>query len=92
MSREILQMYSFHQNYYAFIICSIWIGRVANSFVICGGDFSGRSTTMKCQRQTLRVASSTTTETEAIPVIQGIRDVVDDYDIFLLDMWYVVFY
>lgn len=33
----------------------------------------------------MRASSSTTTD--SIPVLGGIRDIVDKYDAFLLDMW-----
>ena len=70
------------------VICWIsCIGSIAHSFVIGAGGGDGTATTRSVAIRMSTTASNT--ETQVIPVIQGIRDIVDDYDVFLLDMWYV---
>ena len=77
------------------VICWVsCIGRkVAHSFVIGGVPTAAATTTTTARSVLARMSASAATSTEdattTIPVIQGIRDIVDDYDVFLLDMWYV---
>ena len=71
------------------VICWIsCIGSIAHSFVIGGGG-SGDTATTRSAAIRMSTTTASNTKTQAIPVIKGIRDIVDDYDVFLLDMWYV---